>query len=114
MEIIVKAKTVEEALQLGAEKLGKLQTKDAGGNPITHLMTKDEYKAKVYKTDANGNQILDDKGNPILDVEGVGYTVKNVLNYIIYFVEILCNYPVETLANGLPTVAYFLYADGIS
>ncbi|MBQ6601064.1 MAG: hypothetical protein IIX36_05415, partial [Clostridia bacterium] len=88
--------------QLGAERLAALETKDAEGKRIEHLMTKEEYMDRVYNDDGT------------IDPAGVGFTVKNVINYIFYFVEILCNYPVETLANALPTLAYFLYADGLT
>ena len=68
-------------------------------------MTSDEYMAHAYT-------IKD--GKKTLNVDGLGIAVKNIINYVFYFVEIVCTYPVEALANALPTLAYFLYADGLA
>ena len=87
------------------DALDALETKDAWGQKITELMGSDgidAYKALVYNADGT------------LNSEMFGGSVKNVINYVLYFAEILCNYPIETLANGLPTLAYFLYADGLT
>ncbi|MBR5827189.1 MAG: hypothetical protein IKY78_08930, partial [Clostridia bacterium] len=37
-----------------------------------------------------------------------------VVNYVFYFVEILAEYPIATLANMLPTLAYFIVGDGLN
>ena len=37
-----------------------------------------------------------------------------VVNYVFYFVEILAEYPIATIAQLLPTLAYFIVGDGLN
>ena len=40
--------------------------------------------------------------------------LKVIVNYVFYFVEILASYPITTLMNLLPTLAYFVTSDGLT
>ena len=75
-------------------------------------ITGDKIPANLMTNEAFLEYAYDDNGK--LDVDGLGSAMKQVINYVFYFVEILATYPIETLSTGLPTLAYFIYADGLT
>ncbi len=79
------------------------ETKTSDNEKIqSALMSSDEYYALVYPDGQNFSS------------DGMKKAISQFADYVFYFVEILLNCPVSTLATALPTLAYFIYGDGLT
>ncbi|MBO7318441.1 MAG: hypothetical protein J6V06_00290, partial [Clostridia bacterium] len=69
-----------------------------------------EIPNKLIATNAEMQTAMGTTGNEY-DMEKF---LQIVVNYVFYFVEILAEYPIATIANMLPTLAYFIVGDGLN
>lgn len=68
----------------------------------SQLMTADEYYGLVYPSGGE------------FSPTGMRDAIKVFADYLFYFIEILLTCPVSTLATALPTLAYFIWGDGLT
>ncbi|MBQ7117165.1 MAG: hypothetical protein IJN88_03035, partial [Clostridia bacterium] len=83
----------------------------------TYLAALNAKRGEKYGTTAIPNRLI--KHNEgMKQAMGGEYDMEKflqiVVNYVFYFVEILAEYPIATLANMLPTLAYFIVGDGLN
>ena len=72
------------------------------------FMSVEEYYTLVY-----GDAAGPESGNA-MSAEGMGKAVATMANYVFNFVEVVATYPIQTIMTALPTLAYFIYGDGLT
>ncbi|MCI6772261.1 MAG: hypothetical protein MR567_09900, partial [Oscillospiraceae bacterium] len=93
----------------GKTKLDLINDARPAGEKIPeNFMSVEEYYKLVYGSEAGPAS-----GNA-MSAEGMGKAVATMANYVFNFVEVVATYPIQTIMTALPTLAYFIYGDGLT
>ena len=84
---------------------------------LTYLEALNDKRANKYGTSQIPNRLIKNNAG-MLQAMGGEYNMEKfltvIVNYVFFFVEVLAEYPIATLANMLPTLAYFITGDGLN
>ncbi|MGN1443259.1 MAG: hypothetical protein ACI4XE_05340 [Acutalibacteraceae bacterium] len=93
----------------GKTKLDLINDARPNGEKIpANFMSVEEYYTMVY-----GDAAGPESGNA-MSAEGMGKAVKTMADYVFNFLEVVATYPIQTIMTALPTLAYFIYGDGLT